>query len=69
MESFKNQCLKLLYYLRKRSLNTLEGRQLGIHHVAGRVNDLRNMGYMINTVNEKVGKSRLARYFLIKEIG
>jgi hypothetical protein len=57
-----SQRQKILEWLRQNPLTTIEARQLlGIMHPAGRVQELRELGYNIITYKEH----RVARYVLL----
>lgn len=72
--SAHSQRMRLLQKLRECNLTTSEARrELDIMHPAARVQELRDMGLVINTVwtSEKTttGRTRhLARYVLVREV-
>ncbi|MBV5330590.1 MAG: hypothetical protein JZU65_23665 [Chlorobium sp.] len=69
------QTAALLAYLRREgSISTPEGRNLGIMHVAGRIQDLRKQGHIIETRRDRVATTpgsvaSVARYYLTRERG
>jgi hypothetical protein len=64
------QCIRLLAALRQRSITTFQARhELDVPHPAGRVQELRDAGYPIDThwcddVSTAGRKHRVARYVL-----
>ena len=73
--SAHNQQLKLLDYLLERgAITTREAREkLDIYHPPARIKELRNAGYLINTVmvnwtSEYEIKHRIAKYVLIQKM-
>lgn len=67
--SLEAQRSRVLQHLRTgRSLTTLEARELGIMHPAGRIMELRKRGYSIITywtiVEAARSKHRIGKYFL-----
>ena len=69
--SFQEQRLRMLERLRERPVSTIEARRdLDILHPAGRVLELRRVGYQIHTItlneqSESGGRHKVARYVLI----
>lgn len=73
--SAHNQRLKILdWLLEKGSITTTQAREhLDVMHPAGRINELRNVGYLINKVHVDwvgglgVKHNRVARYILTQK--
>ncbi|MBS1169537.1 MAG: Helix-turn-helix domain [Burkholderiaceae bacterium] len=68
----ENQCQQVLERLREAPLTQGEAWEIGVARLGGRIFDLRDQGHIINTEmvtvkNRRGGKSRIARYWLIRE--
>ena len=65
-----NQCEKLLDYMKSHgSVTGMESIDMGVMNYKGRINDLRKLGFAIETrmetiVNAKGEKKTYARYYL-----
>lgn len=66
----KNQCQQMLTYMETHgSITGMESINIGIMNYKGRINDLRKLGFNIETkmetsVNSKGEKKTFARYYL-----